>query len=312
MEIRQMSRKIRQSALLAAALVLLLAAPAWSQPLEAGGPGGAPFDFDCSAGEVVTDMRLFQGDLVDAFTVGCLGADARTDKGVAWGTKSPKFGGGGGKLTPISCGRKGVVEGIKVVTRPIDGRPIVANIQLYCVDPLNNARWMEWTKWRYQGAYLGEFRHKDLMCPSSIAGYGVVKGVYGGAGLWLDRIGVKCGILQREVKVQPPPPPPPPPDRRPENTNDSGGPVFQNYCSTYAQTAMEQIQAARFYSCGLTGPRYVPDLAQHENWCRTVPRDWAKNEDAERAREVGACQARTEQMNAPQQNNRIRGRLKSF
>lgn len=62
-------------------------------------------------------------------------------------------------------------------------------------------------------------------------------------------------------------------------------------CNDYASRARSQVELSQAVeaSCRFEGMRWSSNLVQHMNWCNRTPRERHEFEDAERRRELAAC-----------------------
>jgi hypothetical protein len=268
------------------ALALASAISTTAQPLEAGGPGGAPYSIDCREGEFVNAFRVRQGDMLDALVAYCKGVDRRTGQVTSGWDPGVEVGGRGGRIQWLGCGPNGVVSGVEATTRRVDGILAIANLKVLCYDPRKNDTWIRDTNWTYVGDNLQEYRIERLLCPSSIVGKGLVTGVYGGAGMWVDRIGLRCAYLVMEPKIA-----------VDEN---------QQRCDAYAKRAIDRKEMGR--QCGLTHAHYFVPYQGHVDWCKAVPRAEADAQERDRDAEIAACKRRM-RIEAPDANTGVESRL---
>jgi hypothetical protein len=60
-------------------------------------------------------------------------------------------------------------------------------------------------------------------------------------------------------------------------------------CATYAQIAVVQAEANRWYNCGYSGGRWDTDARAHFRWCRFVQRETKVRGGIERSTELQRC-----------------------
>jgi hypothetical protein len=70
---------------------------------------------------------------------------------------------------------------------------------------------------------------------------------------------------------------------------DRAGAASMSFCNTYAQSAMEAVQANADSNCNFSGQLYAGNRQTHLNWCLSQNEDDVNEENGKRWRQVNAC-----------------------
>ena len=203
----------RLISLSAAMLFLVVSAQAQTDAkLESiGGPGGGQFVARCPQGQFLTGVDLRYGDDVDAIKIICVAAYGPADVGPPV-TGGEVFGGsGGGQVEKIVCPKENPVVTGMYVNAWGEDTLVVGSIGLYCgvaattqvlrdMDILHSGN-------HTGGASITSREPKRAngtqRCPTSL----VAVGINGRSGIWLDAVGLICGVpslTPKPAALQPP------------------------------------------------------------------------------------------------------------
>ena len=177
-----------------------------------GGGGGGEFVARCPQGQFLTGFELRTGDDVDAIRVICATAFGPADVGppVPGGIS---FGGtGGGDPKPLVCPPNApIVTGMYVFAWG-EKTVTVSNIGLFCGLAATTQTTSESPTVEVYGA-VTKFTSKPVQkvsgtqrCPTSL----VAVGISGRYGIWVDAVGLICGVptlTPKAASAQPPPSP---------------------------------------------------------------------------------------------------------
>jgi hypothetical protein len=175
-----------------------------------GGPGGGQFVARCPQGQLLNGLELRSGDDVDAIKIICVAAYGLVDVGPPV-TGGERFGGdGGGNVEQLRCPKENPIVTGMYVRAWGENTLIVTSIGLYCGaaattqiqrelnDVLHSGR---------SGVYAGSNEPKRAKgtqrCPTSL----VAVGINGRSGIWLDAVGLICGVpslTPKPAALQPP------------------------------------------------------------------------------------------------------------
>src|ERR1700687_2437630 len=211
---RWLHRRSRVILLPAAMLCFVLSAQAQTDAVlpPVGGSGGGAFVARCPQGQFLTGFALRTGNDVDAIRVICVTAFGPADVGppVPGGIS---FGGtGGGDPTPLVCPANApIVTGMYVFAWG-EKTVTVSNIGLFCGLAATTQTTSESPTVEFYGA-VTKFSSKPVekvsdtqRCPTSL----VAVGISGRYGIWLDAVGLICGVPALTPKAAPAEPPPSP------------------------------------------------------------------------------------------------------
>jgi hypothetical protein len=177
-----------------------------------GGPGGGQFVARCPQGQFLTGVDLRYGDDVDSIKIICVVAygAAEVSPPVAGGEV---FGGsGGGQVEKLVCPKENpVVTGMYVNAWGVDTL-VVGSIGLYCGAVATTQVQRKQYDVLHSGVRTGgasatsrePMRAKGSQrCPTSL----VAVGINGRSGVWLDAVGLICGVpslTPKPAALQPP------------------------------------------------------------------------------------------------------------
>ncbi|HEY6124202.1 MAG TPA: hypothetical protein VIV63_06100, partial [Steroidobacteraceae bacterium] len=173
-----------------------------------GGKGGAQYFARCALGEILNGVELRTGDDVDAIRPICAVAYSKA----VIGPRIPypqSFGGTGGVVTRLVCPDNApAIAGMFVASEGEDTE-VVNNIWLYCSEALPTLAKPDYPSARFDGEEIGRTRDGWLArllafpaktifldphmhhCPAGL----VPVGINGRSGIWLDSLGLTCGVL---------------------------------------------------------------------------------------------------------------------
>jgi Tachylectin len=175
-----------------------------------GGSGGGQFVARCPFGQYLTGFEAWVADDVDAIRPLCVTASGPTNVGPP--EPQRKFGGDGGSYTrqlvcpadsPIVTGMYVESEGYTVIVNAIHlfcGVAATTQVQSEIPAAVFTGPRASTSKNRYQGPPT----HDTQRCPAGT----VAVGINGRSGVWLDAVGLICGVPKLPTKQQPPPPSP--------------------------------------------------------------------------------------------------------
>jgi hypothetical protein len=271
--------------LMTLSVVCLALSAAQSTGAAVGGGGGAPYVLRCLDGDFVRGFGIMQGDMLDAIFVYCGKSDGRSVAPVSW-EPGVRAGGTGGRSVPMMCGKDELVSGLEAKSRNVSGTIAIADIKVFCTHVHTGRRRTLRTGWRDPDEYPDPYGYRPLDCPGSLLGRGYVSGIDGGAGNWVDRIGLLCGVVPQpspDVVLDPGVPvtmPPRPPIREVGK---------RQRCLDYARNASAIRNEAA--GCGLSGPRFDAAYEQHYAACIANNRDFDRAETNARAEAIAKCRA---------------------
>lgn len=164
-----------------------------------GGPGGAPFTLRCAEGDFLVGVSVRSGDWIDAVAPQCARWDAARQRFLPPGV-GPMQGGGGGDPSEHVCPNDSAIAYIQVEQLP-GQRGNVTMLALGC----HSVRTLASTSLHQFGTTredrelraagvesstitLDNFFGEHLQCHDG----DFAVGIYGGAGVYLDRIGLIC------------------------------------------------------------------------------------------------------------------------
>jgi hypothetical protein len=174
-----------------------------------GGGGGGQFVARCPQGQFLTGFELRTGDDVDAIRVICVTAFGPADVGppILGGIS---FGGtGGGNPQPLVCPPNAPIVTGMYVWAWGETTVTVSHIGLFCGQAATTQTTSEFPTVSFSGA-VTKFTSKPVQkvsdtqrCPTSL----VAVGINGRYGIWLDAVGLICGVPTLTPKPEPPPSP---------------------------------------------------------------------------------------------------------
>jgi hypothetical protein len=175
-----------------------------------GGDGGGQYFARCALGQILNGFELRTGDDVDAIRPICAVPYSKT----VIGPRIPypqSFGGTGGAVTSIVCPDNAPAIAGMLVGFEGHRNWIVNNIWLYCSEVAPNRPNTPYPSARFDGEEIGRMPgdwtlngpfvplHKSMQhCPDGL----VPVGINGRSGIWLDSLGLTCGVL----RIAPPDP----------------------------------------------------------------------------------------------------------
>lgn len=208
-----LSRLIGASAVI---LFFVLSAHAQTDAIlsPVGGGGGSQFSARCPQGQLLTGFDLRGGDWVEAIRPICIAAYGPADVG-PFVPFSSYFGGNGGSARQLVCPRNTpVVTGMYIWSAGVNTESVV-ELKLFCGVAATTQTPSEVAAAVFEGGGSPNFVHySDVTqrCPTSL----VAVGINGRSGIWLDAVGLICGVPKLSPKpvalgrVQPTSPPGPP------------------------------------------------------------------------------------------------------
>jgi hypothetical protein len=179
-----------------------------------GGPGGGPYTLECPTGWYVVGFAAKAGAWVDAVTVLCQKYIASTGRLGDRRVRFPKHAGGAGisgALQEVYCPPGDPMIGVGLAHTRGGGleRQYVNTIDLFCESTNMNAKADRCISTGEGCGYIpskvvggviqtvGEYKYDQLKCPPEER----VQGIHGGAGAFVDSIGLICAPLA----TRPPP-----------------------------------------------------------------------------------------------------------
>jgi hypothetical protein len=213
---RQLQLLIRLICLTAAMLFFVLSAQAQTDAIlsPVGGGGGSQFSARCPQGQLLTGFDLRAGDWVEAIRPICVAAYGPADVG-PFEPFSSYFGGTGGNARQLVCPKNTpVVTGMYIWSAGVKTESVVA-LHLFCGVAATTQTPSEVAAAKFEGGGSPNFIHYSeatQRCPTSL----VAVGINGRSGIWLDAVGLVCGVPKLSPKpvalgrVQPTSPPGPP------------------------------------------------------------------------------------------------------
>lgn len=221
-----MKRSVFSVGGLAAGIVALAAsaAPAFAadyQSRAVGGPGGAPYVMRCAQGDYLVGLSGRSGNWVDAIAPMCARWDAGARAFLPPGI-GPSKGGPGGAPTQVACGPTAAITSL-FVEQAANDQKTVGLLTPSCATVLTGKRSAVVTPTGRFGKSQSELTPSDPNIGTSAVPYydssalpncgkgDIAVGIYGGAGKYLDRIGLICAPAPR-VAADPVVTPPKPAD----------------------------------------------------------------------------------------------------
>jgi hypothetical protein len=202
--------------LTAAMLFFVLSAHAQTDAIlpPVGGGGGSQFSARCPQGQLLTGFDLRAGDWVEAIRPICVAAYGPADVG-PFEPFSSYFGGDGGNARQLVCPRNTpIVTGMYTWASGVKTESVV-QLHLFCGVAATTQTPSEVAAAKFEGGGLPNFvlySEATQRCPTSL----VAVGINGRSGIWLDAVGLICGVPKLSPKpvalgrVQPTSPPGPP------------------------------------------------------------------------------------------------------
>lgn len=175
-----------------------------------GGPGGAAYEMRCAQGDYLVGLAAKSGNWVDAVAPLCAAWDGKAKSFLPPGTGPLKGGTGGGPVANISCDPVSVVTSLFVEEAQNEQRT-VGFLSLQCSAALTGKRTRVATRLERFGKSISELTPEDPnvgtsavpLYPSDAmpqcAKGAVAVGIHGGAGKYVDRIGLICAPAPRAV-----------------------------------------------------------------------------------------------------------------
>lgn len=224
-----------------------------------GGPGGAPFTLRCADGDYLVGLRVRSGSIIDAVAPLCArwegGETPFLEPGIG-----PLHGGGGGSLADFRCDRASVITGIYAEAAPNQWDSVAIMVPR-CGAAAEPTRRTQASGPRQFGLGISDrasANDTEEVATSAVpyieAGSlpecrrgDVAVGIYGGAGTYVDRIGLICAPAPRVIIFMPMPAQP-----RPMNPADANRPapdVLQSGAITPADANRPQPSALQPPRC---------------------------------------------------------------
>lgn len=154
-----------------------------------GGPGGGAFSFDCPPNTYLTGLRARHGAWIDAVAAECSSFNTSSQR-LQSGVVSRNFGGKGGGEGAMRCARpRGVITGLEILPADNEQRT-VGHIIINCGDLFEPGKFAN--KAGGSADYLGQataHRRSIVKCPPDF----VAVGIQGKHGVYVDRLGLRCG-----------------------------------------------------------------------------------------------------------------------
>lgn len=198
---------------LASVAALLLSLLAVTAPARAGrsqtigGDGGNPFEFRCPAGSYLVGVRSRAGYVVDHIGAVCGAWDPVTRVAGAGRDMRTEFGGTGGQWTRFGCPPGAALSGWRAGNSYADDPTVLGFLEApkcrSLADPAQAVPTQDRLIGRHQ-ARSGFPAHfvivGDYVCPPGEVGVGI----FGGAGQFVDRIGLVCDVPAKAAAPAPP------------------------------------------------------------------------------------------------------------
>jgi hypothetical protein len=194
--------------------IAVLPSVAFSEPptvtQAVGGNGGTPFRFQCPSGEFLIGIRAKAGQWIDRIGGVCAAWDPVRRVTLPPHDMRDEFGGAGGEWTRFGCPPNTALSGWLIEDSRGEDPHVVGNIaQEECrslVPPFGTVaaqnHFIGHTQLPDGGPFPGHFKAAPLWArckPGQLA-----NGLYGGSGVYLDRVGLFCAT---PVVAQAAPPP---------------------------------------------------------------------------------------------------------